>query len=170
MSLFTLTNGLALWFCGFCSMTRPIPFPLLLLGFVSFVLNTFLCFFLLILYYCRLYNLFDHLIKVLWLKKGWWYFKRCSKLPQKWHLIGYFSKSIANFMSSSFNPNKPIITTHPCTESIAMWNLRSCFLWLVRFFLRNLLAWITSFASNGLYSNGNILNVHQTNVTNTNTM
>jgi hypothetical protein len=43
-------------------------------------------------------------------------------------------------------------------------------LWLVRFFLRNLLAWITSFASNGLYSNGNILNVHQTNVTNTNTM
>jgi hypothetical protein len=45
-------------------------------------------------------NPLDHLIEVLQVKKDWQSCRRCFKLPQKWHLIGYFSKFATTSMFS----------------------------------------------------------------------
>lgn len=131
------TNGLTLWFNGFYSTKIPIPFPLFMLGRVSFALGTSLCSLFPMLYCCQLQNLLDYLIEVLQVKKYWQSCRRCFKLPQKWHLIEYFSKSTTTFMFSLFNLSKPIVATHPCIGSIIRQNSRSCFFVIVTIFSKN---------------------------------
>jgi len=111
------TNGLKPFgYVDFASPQNPFLSPCLC--WVVSHLGTAFCSLLPVLYTCWLYNPLDRLIEVLRVKKDWQSPSRCFILPQKWHLIEYFSKSPATSMSSPFNPSKPIVATHPCTGSL----------------------------------------------------